>query len=301
MLASPWTMRSAAWLLPGLAALALLYLAEQRMPQLGVWLFIVLSLTVGMGHGALDTALLLGQFKPATKALAYAALYLLLVILAAWLLSMSLAWALLILLAMSVWHFGEIYAPYTALRLAVGGASVMAPMLLHSEAMQALLPVLVGNDAAWVAAAWRILAWLWVAGALIALLWRMSGSVQSGELQQRACMEIVIVMVLFAVLSPLLAFALYFGLYHCTSHILRVRRAVARHHGFTHSRLAWVWAASSVLTAVLLALLWHYLPGSMALSGNLSAQLLPWLVVALGAVTVPHLLLVGYSGRWLGR
>jgi beta-carotene 15,15'-dioxygenase len=301
MLAPPWTMRSAALLLPGLAALALLYLAEQHIPQLGVWLFIVLSLTLGMGHGALDTALLLGQFKPASKALAYAALYLLLVILAAWLLSMSLAWALLILLAMSVWHFGEIYAPHTALRLAAGGASVMAPMLLRSEAMVTLLPVLVGHDAAWVAAAWQALAWLWAAGALIALLWRMSGRAQSGSTHQRACIEIVIVIVLFAVLSPLLAFALYFGLYHCTSHILLVRRTVARHHGVTRSRLAWVWATSSVLTAVLLVLLWRYLPGSMALSGNLSAQLLQWLVVALGAVTLPHLLLVGYSGRWLGR
>jgi beta-carotene 15,15'-dioxygenase len=300
MLASPWTMRSAAWLLPGLAALALLYLAEQRIPQLGVWLFIVLSLTLGMGHGALDTALLLGQFKPATKALVYAALYLLLVILAAWLLSMSLAWALLILLAMSVWHFGEIYAPYTALRLAVGGASVMAPMLLHSEAMAALLPVLVGNDAAWVGTAWRALAWLWAAGALTALQWRKGDSRQPGSLEQRAWMEIVIVIVLFAVLTPLLAFALYFGLYHCTSHILRVQRAVARHQSAMRSRMAWVWGASSVLTAVLLVLLWRYLPSSVAVTGGLSAQLLQWLVVALGAVTLPHLLLVGYSGRWLG-
>jgi beta-carotene 15,15'-dioxygenase len=293
-------MRSAALLLPCIAALALLYLAEQHIPQLGVWLFIVLSLTLGMGHGALDTALLLGQFKPASKALAYAALYLLLAILAAWLLSMSLAWALLVLLAMSVWHFGETYAPQTALRLAAGGASVMAPMLLDSEAMAALLPVLVGNDAAWVGTAWRALAWLWAAGTLTALLWRKGGDRQPGSLQQRACIEIVIVIVLFAVLTPLLAFALYFGLYHCTSHILRVRRAVTRHHGSTRSRLAWVWAASIVLTAVLLMLLWRYLPGSMVLSGNFSAQLLQWLVVALGAVTLPHLLLVGYSGRWLG-
>jgi Brp/Blh family beta-carotene 15,15'-monooxygenase len=181
------------------------------------------------------------------------------------------------------------------------GGSVMAPMLLQSEAMAALLPVLAGNDAPWVGAVWRTLAWLWAACAMTVLLWRTSGQTQSGGPQKRGFTEIAIVIVLFTVLRPLLAFALYFGVYHCTSHILRVRRAVARHQSATRSRLAWVWGASSVLTAMLLTLLWRYLPSSVALNGGLNAQLLQWLVVALGAVTLPHLLLVSYSSRWLGR
>lgn len=58
--ALPWWFKTALW---GLA-LACLYALEQQWPTLGVWLFVGLSLTLGMGHGALDTVLLLGQFKP---------------------------------------------------------------------------------------------------------------------------------------------------------------------------------------------------------------------------------------------
>jgi hypothetical protein len=55
------------------------------------------------------------------------------------------------------------------------------------------------------------------------------------------------------------------------------------------------------LTALLMAALWQWLSGSAQWARHWDAQLIQWLVVALGAVTVPHLLLVSYSKRWLGR
>jgi hypothetical protein len=129
--ALPWWFKTA---LLG-AGLAFLYALEQQWPTLGVWLFVGLSLTLGMGHGALDTALLLGQFKPHSRAMLYGLLYLALTLLSGWLLSLSFAWALIALLLMSVWHFGELYAQRIWLRLAVGGVSVMAPALLQSTAL----------------------------------------------------------------------------------------------------------------------------------------------------------------------
>jgi Brp/Blh family beta-carotene 15,15'-monooxygenase len=299
----PWTRQFAAFaLLVGLAALAGLYWAEQQWPQLGLWLFIILSLTLGMGHGALDAALLLGQFKPARKALSYAVIYLVITVAAAVLLSLSIAWALIILLAMSVWHFGETYAPYPPLRLAVGGVSVMAPMLLHSPAIDTLLTALVAADASWVATVWRALAWCWLAGACMALWWRGRTSRTPSDRSARdALVEIALVLALFTALSPLLAFALYFGIYHCISHILRVQRAVAKHRGSARAGMPWAVLASAALTALLLAVLWLNFPTATKLAQSLSAHMLQWLVVALAAVTLPHLVLVAYSHRWLGR
>jgi beta-carotene 15,15'-dioxygenase len=284
------------------SALLGLYALEQQVPQLGLWLFIVLSITLGMGHGALDTVLLLGQFKPAGNAIAYGCLYLLLTLVAAWLLSMSLGWALCILVAMSIWHFGEMYGAHILLRLSVGGASVMAPILLHSDAMSELLAVLVGDELAWVQRIWFVLSWMWAAGALCSLVWMVrSSSCVHKHLFNKAVLEIAGVLILFSVLSPLLAFALYFGLYHCIAHILRVQRAVVKHRRMTRKAVLSIWLATGLFTAVLLLGLWRYLPNAMHLAHSASAQLLQWTIVALAAVTLPHLLLVAYSRRWLDR
>jgi Brp/Blh family beta-carotene 15,15'-monooxygenase len=295
------------WLLVA-TAIGGFYLLEQRLPMLGVWLFVGLSLTLGMGHGALDTALLLGQFKPHLKALLYGLLYLVLTIFSAWVLSWSFAGALIALLLMSVWHFGELFAQRTVLRLAVGGASVMAPALLQNAALSTLLQGVNPQDANWLLSVWRGMAWVWAALACYVVV----AFVRSGQTQpmfgdkvrpllSRALLEITIVLILNAALSPLLAFALYFGLYHCTAHIARVQRATVRHRGLSKASLAKVWLISMVMTAVLMFALWRFLPTATQWAASLDAQLLQWLVVALGAVTVPHMLLVGYSDHWLGR
>jgi hypothetical protein len=98
-----------------------------------------------------------------------------------------------------------------------------------------------------------------------------------------------------------LHFAIYFGLYHCTTHIARVRRAVVHHEGSTGAFWYWAWGLVMLLTALLMAALWQWLSGSAQWARHWDGQLIQWLVVALGAVTVPHLLLVSYSKRWLGR
>ncbi len=290
------------------AAIVGFYVLELRWPMLGVWLFVGLSLTLGMGHGALDTALLLGQFKPNIKALLYGLLYLVLTIFSAWVLSWSFAGALIALLLMSVWHFGELFAERMVLRLVVGGASVMAPALLQSAALSMLLQSINPQDASWLLSTWQVMAWVWTALVCYAVVaFIRSGHTQSmfGDKQRplpaRALLEITIVLILNAALSPLLAFALYFGLYHCTAHIARVQRATVRHQGLSKATLAWVWLTSMVLTAVLMFVLWRFLPTAAQWAASLDAQMLQWLVVTLGAVTVPHLLLVGYSDHWLGR
>lgn len=285
-----------------------LYALENHWPLLGLWLFVGFSLTLGMGHGALDVVLLLGQFKPQSRAIVFGTMYLALTLVAGWLLSLSFAWALVVLLVMSVWHFGEAYEERVVLRLAVGGTSLMAPVLVQKNALNRLMQDIANGDLSWLLNVWSGLAWAWAGLVILVLL----GSVTSGphrvafdhraaRSKNSALFEIGIVFCLSLVFSPLLQFALYFGLFHCITHIARVRRATLLHQGLPIALITWVWVGTMLLTAALLAALWNWLPNAGLWASQVDAQVLHWLVVALGAVTAPHLLLVSYSDRWLGR
>jgi Brp/Blh family beta-carotene 15,15'-monooxygenase len=300
----------AATALAGLAGLWALAALEARWPPLAWWAFVVLSLTVGMGHGALDAVLLLWQFKPVGKAVAISAVYLLAVVLAAMALSLSVGAALLILVGMSLWHFGEMYRSHVLRRVAVGGASVMWPVLVAADAMQALLEPVLAGSLPWVWAAWRGMAWCWLAVALVTLLlavgqrWRkpaLNLFTDAEDALRPMAIEIAAVLVLYLAVSPLLAFALYFGLYHCMAHVARVQRALASRSGVPRTQSALVLVASVGVTALLMVALWRWLPAAQFQGYANGAQVLQWLVVALAAVTMPHLVLVSYSARWLGR
>ncbi len=302
--------------------LILLRWLEQGVPSLGSWLFIALSLSMGMGHGALDAVLLLAQFKPYRTVGAYALVYLLLVVASAALLAQSPGGSLLALLAMSVWHFGELYHPSMVNRLVVGGASVMAPMLLSDTALAAVLQPALGTHypVAWTVWYWSAQIWAvgtvaWVLGACWQHLGRGGARfvafAERGDDAARAAIELAAVLALNAVLSPLMAFALYFGLWHSGNHILHVLRALAMHSSrakMSLERLALALALTGVTTVGLLWLLWRWLLVRYGVSGlstlaHADSQTfwVQWMIVALAAVTLPHMLLVAYSHRWLGR
>jgi beta-carotene 15,15'-dioxygenase len=311
-----------------LAMLALRTL-EAQWPPLALWAFVLLSLTLGFGHGALDSVLLLGQFAPRSKALAVSAAYLLCVLFAGWALSWSVPWALLLLVLMSVWHFGELHSYALWARLCVGGASVMWPMLVAQGAMAQLLQGTLGSGFGTAWSIWHMLAngWLilvcicalgWVVWWILGRKKLADGSHEQNQNQNQnsttgrhhhhalwAAVEILAILCAYLLLSPLLAFALYFGVYHCLAHVARVRRAVLAHSKLIFARYAMAFIASALATAALLALLWWFLPAMQWLGGVShtlanSGQVLQWLVVSLAAVTLPHLLLVSYSARWLG-
>ncbi len=290
------------------ASVLCLFALERQWPALGLWLFVGLTITLGFGHGALDMALMLSQFKPRSKALLYGLIYLALTLTAGWLLSLSFAGALAALLVMSVWHFGEAFGQSPLLRLAVGGSSLMAPALLQQKALSDLLRGVSDQDLSWLLSAWDFTAWAWLG--LVGLIIvanaaskfnRAKDAWSAAHFPIRAQLEIGGVLLLSLVFSPLLQFALYFGLFHCVTHIARVRRAMMRHQEVSIKVITWAWIASMLLTMVLLIALWNWLPVSNLWATRIDAQMLHWIVVALGAVTLPHLLLIGYSNRWLGR
>lgn len=309
----------ALWFALGVLTCALLLTLrsfELLWPPLAWWTFIVLSLTVGFGHGALDVILLLGQFKPRSKVLAVSAAYLGCVLALGWALSNSVVWALLVLVLMSVWHFGELHRYSLWGRLSVGGASVMWPVLVAHDSMATLLNELLGPSFETLWTTWRLLAlaWLFLLVA-VTFSWLVKNivlfqkpnffhrffSIFNNTKVMRAAIEIVVVLAAYIALSPLLAFALYFGAYHCLMHVVRVQRAVLVHSSFNKLIYSAFFAMSIIVTALLLVLLWRYLPALEWKKDIINNQVLQWLVVSLAAVTLPHLCLVNYSARWLDR
>ena len=291
----------------GCASLAAFVVLDSLLPQSAWWFFVGLSLTSGFLHGALDVVLLKREY-PSPRRRGWAALlYLAAVVILGAVLAQSWAFALFVLIAMSVWHFGEPYGRWGAhnvlLRAVVGGASVMLPVLLSPSAMPQIIRLLTQNDAAHVDAdllwiIWRVFAFAWVALLPAALAWLTMHKFKNAV---ALLTEIAAVVVLNLLLSPLMAFALYFGAYHSLTHISRVN--AAQKNSNLRQMLPITVLVASGVTGCLLGLLWWYLQGTnmhMGLGQQYdSASVLRWLVVALAAVTLPHLVLVSRCADWL--
>lgn len=299
-----------------LAMLAVLALAplryiDQTFAQAGLWLFVGLTLTTGFFHGALDIVLMQREFIGPRRMAVAVILY----IAAAMLLAMLCAYSgwlmVLVLLVMSVWHFGEPYGRWAQTRWArgewvhrviAGGAPVMLPALLSAQALQAVLPMAVGPDAAWAWTIWQTLAWLWVGlcGLSLAVLHQRLSS-------KPLWAEVAIVFAINLALSPLMAFSIYFGVLHSATHIFRI--ATRHRHGVKieqadasycrlNQRSGKAIVVTSFATVVLLLTLAGYLQ-SAPIAATEHHHLLNLLLVALTAITLPHLVLVSRNAHWL--
>ena len=289
-------------------ALSVFWTVDTQWPLAGIGLLGLVIVTVGMGHGALDALLLMVQFRPLSKAMFVGVVYLAITIGAGWLFSLSFPIALIALLLMSVWHFGEDYQPIVLCRIAAGGASVMAPALLQHEKLSALLQNVTNQDFVWLMDLWTGLAWAWVMVVITLVGFSLSAargkaafSPYRAHVITRVYAEIILVVGLNFVLTPIFQFALFFGAYHCIVHIVRVHRAAQRHQDVPVWQAAWAWAISMGIVIILMLILWLWLRGSGFQAVQVNAQVLHWLVVVLAAVTLPHLFLVSYSQRWLDR
>lgn len=294
-------------------ALAALTVLDQHYTSAGWWIFVVISLTVGFAHGALDVVLLAREStRPLVFALAVL-VYLLATLAIAAVLVVS-GWLVLpVLLGLTAWHFGEPYGRWASgdwrARLVVGGAAAMLPALVSPVALQALLHPLFGAQAtdAWLF--WQLAAFAWLAASIAALLaWRKQPRWSA------MATEICAVLVLNVLLSPLLAFALYFGPYHAVDHIWRVatsQAAVASTEALASPESGSILRKSMLLltrpgvlltgiaTALLLALLLVVLRQTVSTQGLDESLVLRWILIALTAVTAPHLVLVRRCAGWL--
>ena len=275
---------------------------DRTVPVAGVWVLLGLSLSTGLVHGALDAQLLLQRFASRSRALVMAGPYLLAVLAAGATLGQDPVTALFALIAMSAWHFGEGYGRWTSsrpalqtlTRVVVGGAPVLLfPWTVPEAASSHLLPWLpVGA-----LQTWRGIGLLWLA---LFLVWSAFFGLPKLRAHRHAWMELAGIGLLNLSLSPLMAFALYFGAYHAPVHIWRVwRSGLDRQSTSVTSQVRW-WSIAAVvaLTILLGATLWKSLDG---LTGHPNAftDSVRWLIVALAALTLPHLVLISACARML--
>ena len=294
-----------------LLGLASLRYLDQTFVQAGLWAFAGLTLTMGFFHGALDIVLIQREYVGPRRLAMAVMLYVTAAVLLAMLCAYSGWLMMLVLLAMSIWHFGEPYGRWTQTtwtndawvpRVIAGGAPVLLPALLSAQALQDVLPTAVGRDAAWAWAIWQTMAWLWVGLCALAL-----AVMRQRLLLKPLWTEVAFVFAMNLVLSPLMAFSIYFGALHSAMHIARIAKrsrrdsavgevSVSQKAPILRSGPAIVITSLATL-ALLLALAWYLrsAPSTIAQHG----RLLNLLLVALTAVTLPHLVLVSRNAQWL--
>ncbi len=261
--------------------------------MLALAFFVLLTFTLGFAHGAMDIFLL----RDAQDRLDFkvSGVYFLAAALLAAVLTPWPGISLMALILLSLWHFGEqahfehVNQPVAwLLRGVQGGSSVMLPVLLSPQALLPWVQSIAGAQVSWVWPLWVGMAGLWCALLVAAFTIVKPWTAAAGK---TLWLELVVLVALNLLLSPLLAFALFFGLYHSGAHIWRMRQLHKREgkpwrDGLLAATVALTWLA-------LAALFWWMSDRSFA---PLDAGLwLRWLVVALAAVTLPHLILISRS------
>ncbi len=298
-----WPWLSAA---PGLGlAMFLVCTLDRRHPSAGLVLLVVMVATVGMLHGALDALLLTRQWPGLRSRAAVALSYLLAVVATALLLQPRPGLALVLLLALSIWHFGEGFELNQALptwqswafRLLRGGAPVLLPALVARPALQSIVARLVGPEmVASVAATWTVAAVAWLLLACILTAHTVYSWPSAPRALRVAAIETSALTALYLLLSPMMAFALFFGLYHSLGHTARVS-SLTPGHGSWRSWVADPALALTLLLTLLLGVglvLWM---GMHRLELTATELTLRTVVLALTAVSVPHVLFISYWAR----
>jgi len=288
----------------GLAILAsLLGRVPSSTPEVPAWALVaaIIALAVGIPHGAVDH-LMLPALPRGAKLLGMAAVYLAIAAAATIAILIAPGPAFLVVIAMTVWHFGsgdvEAWATLTGepvhpsgwrkalLAIAAGGAPVVLP--LTSPAALTTLTTLHPSLGDWWSAPGttylRIVILAAVVVSIIVLL-------HTGRPIAAVHLGILAALGIFA--APLLAFAVYFGAWHALRHTARL--AEHRYGDITWAgigRVTLMGTPALVGTIVVVAV-------ATAFTGSLAA-LAPWLWIGLAVVwglTVPHMSLVEYFDR----
>jgi beta-carotene 15,15'-dioxygenase len=291
----------------GIGLAGVVVVLDHLQPRAGLVMLLVLVGSVGTAHGVLDALLMARHLQQARTRRWAGGLYLLATVLGAVLLQPHPGLALLLLLGLSIWHFGERFGrPAGASawrrgidRLVRGGAPVLMPALLARSALEPLVGAAAAGDAAVTAlvwACWSSLAFAWLCLVCGWLSWVSLNPRDAVGLRQTA-IELGALAALNLLVSPLMAFALYFGIYHAGGHIVRV---LAESPAGTLRRL---WQDPRLLATLALTLL---LGALLAVAIHTQTATFPvpdialrGLILALAAISIPHVLLISWWARLL--
>ena len=260
----------------------------------------IFALAIGIPHGAVDH-LTMSRALPRKQLLGLAAIYLAIAVAAAAAVIAAPGIAFIVVLAMTVWHFGagdveasheldgtaqETGAPRIIHALAVGSAPVLLPLTSPAaiSTLTAIQPRLAEYFTPTVIMVTRTAVLALIVVCLLMLI-------QQGR--TRATLELAALTVLGYVVAPLLAFAIYFGLWHALRHTARL----AEHtHGTISAKTIWQTFAQGLPALI----------GTIAVVGMLAAFASSvtvsgaWLWFGLAIVwglTVPHMIMVSAFDR----
>lgn len=280
----------------GFILLAISGVQFSLMQQIGVLLAGIV--VVGFPHGAFDhlvarpvLAPRLGRLWWGPFGVAYLSLAGL--VWAAWIWAPLLT--LVLFLAGSVLHFGlgdtedsldRGRVPRGVAVMIVGAVPILHPVAFHPQQAAPLLGAIGGVAEPAMAWALSFSIWLvpvWIAAFLL-LCW--AGGHGGADLRLLA-----VTATCFALLPPLLAFGLYFGLVHSPRHLLRLG---AWHNPWEPWRAA-VWAARVVVPAGIFCALGI---GGLALAApDLSIGLIVPVFRIIAALTLPHMIVTAWLGK----
>lgn len=284
--------------------LSLALFASQFLPTLSLSAqLVILSIAVvifGLPHGALDLTLVQGGSSGSVRAIAFSTLVYLLgsaAVIAAWL-SLPVT-TLLGFLLIAAFHFGfgdteGLRGPQRAVEVAArGGFSTITPLFFQPQTTLALFALLVGPEAAGTLGTTIDVmmpgaGWLWGTCLGIAVLWRVIARKPSWL---PATLELLLTATAFAVLNPLVAFLLYFSFIHSVRHLAEL--GAARFPNSAAHAACWLMLESLPFTAATLVLA-AFFGFAFGHSVSFNEGLMRILFWGLSALTVPHMILVGW-------
>lgn len=274
------------------------------------WIVLAAGLLIGLPHGAVDHLVpgwVLGRPLPRQAFAMVVAGYIAVAAAAFALFAFQPVVAAALFLVVSIGHFGagdvEIHEAQTGRRLrgrpiavlAFGLPAIALPIAVHPDAVT---PVLAGLAPS--------LTTLTAPGARVTLLVATTVTVgltlviALADGRQRVALDLLVLVAVFAVAPPLIAFAAYFGCWHAARHIGRLltldpgnRDDLSRRH-LTRPLLRFAGAAiapTAISVAVLAGLWW----GAGGVEGLVAAHL-----GLLLALTMPHVAVVSWLDRRRG-
>ncbi|MGB1364760.1 MAG: Brp/Blh family beta-carotene 15,15'-dioxygenase [Candidatus Poseidoniaceae archaeon] len=243
---------------------------------------------IGLPHGAMDGALAihLGWMNRPAKAVsflvAYVGLAALIVVL--WLLIPVVAF--LIFLAISLFHFGRgdivprSKEHQVAEVLMRGGLVLAGISLFHRSESDAIFETLIGSNTA--------LVWLFLqaVGVMTLVLVPLVIYTKPTEERKSATIEVVALLLLFAIAPPLLGFAIYFCGIHSVRHFKHMGillKSTLQQFQITRTTIVFsllTWAAGLLVLV------------NQSPAIGLEPALLQVIFIGLAALTVPHMILV---------
>jgi beta-carotene 15,15'-dioxygenase len=241
---------------------------------------------IGVPHGALDILFAKQHWKLNTVfrwfvfLLTYLMLVALVVVLWLWQPIVFFVGFLII----SIMHFADDCPASTPkiIKILQGGALIVLPSLMFNTQMAQLFSYFISQDASIILVEkLRSMAFLWCLGLLASALWLL-------KRDRRVALEVISTSFLALLVTPLVAFTLYFCGLHSIRHILRSEIFLKPE---TNILKITGLVAPSVATIIIAALCWNFLPAA-----TLNGQLIQIIFVSLAALTLPHMLILYLSG-----